>query len=178
MVGRGITLRRATAAVAPRHQHARHRTELRQVLGVVPFVELALLLRRDIHRDQEQRVGARRGERIARPDLLAFEADDHLGPRGHPFGPGRAVAAADREIGRAVQDPDIVEIVERGRDLLLLSADPALGIQKAGNAQPLRDVLGVVPIVKLVLGDIREIHRRDQDALCHRYPPSPFLARR
>jgi hypothetical protein len=28
-------------------------------------------------------------------------------------------------------------------------------------------VLGVVPIVELVSGNLREIHRRDQHTLCH-----------
>ena len=154
MIDRRIALRRAGAAVTPGRQDAGHRAELRQVLRVVPLVELALLLRRDIHRDQQERIGARRRQRIARPDLLPLETDDHTGAAGDPLRPGRAVGAADREIGRAVQNADSVEVVKSERDFRVLGADPALGIQKAGDPQPLRDMLGVVPIVKLVLGDI------------------------
>jgi len=40
-------------------------------------------------------------ERIAGLDLLACEADQRLGPAGHPLGPGRAVGAPDRAVGRA-----------------------------------------------------------------------------
>ena len=49
----------------------------------------------------------------------------------------------------------------------VLRADPALTGEKAGHALPLGDVLGVVPIVELVLGDVREIHRRDQNTFRH-----------
>src|SRR5205085_220295 len=86
----------AASAVTPGRQDAGHRAELRQVLRVVPLVELALLLRRDIHRDQQERIGARRRQRIARPDLLPLETDDHTGAAGDPLRPGRAVDAADR----------------------------------------------------------------------------------
>ena len=48
MIDRGVALGRAAAAIAPRGQDAGHRAELRQVLGIVPFVELVLLLRRNI----------------------------------------------------------------------------------------------------------------------------------
>src|SRR5207244_4085838 len=66
------------------------------------------------------------------------------------------------------------------RDFRVAPAEPALGIDKAGNPRALRDVLGVVPVVELVLGDIGEIHRRDQNAVGHRSLPrfdAPRLAR-
>jgi len=76
-----------------------------------------------------------------------------------------------------VQNADLVEVVERDRDRRVPAADPSLGVQKAGDPQPLRNMFGVVPIVKLVLGDIREIHRRDQDTLRHHVLPSPLSRR-
>ena len=53
MIDRGIALRRAAAAEAPRAQDAGHRAERRDVLVIVPFVEFGLVLRRDIHRDEQ-----------------------------------------------------------------------------------------------------------------------------
>jgi hypothetical protein len=36
-------------------------------------------------------------------------------------------------------------------------------------------VLGIVPIVKLVLGDIGEFHRRDQQPFRHGFLPYPLV---
>ena len=58
------------------------------------------------------------------------------------------------------------------RNLVVRAAgpvDPALGVEEARNAQPLRYMLQIVPIVELVLATGREIHCRDQDTLRHRY---------
>ena len=49
---------RRLRAVAAGAQHARHGAELRQVLGVVPLVELGLGRRIDVHRRDQQRTGA------------------------------------------------------------------------------------------------------------------------
>jgi hypothetical protein len=39
-----------------------------------------------------------------------------------------------------------------------------MAAQKAGAGDALRHVFGVVPVVEFVLGRVRHVHRRDQDA--------------
>src|SRR3954471_22963421 len=51
MIERGIALFRAGTAVAAGRQHAPDAAKRGDVLGIVPFVEFGLGLRRDIHRD-------------------------------------------------------------------------------------------------------------------------------
>jgi len=53
-----------------------------------------------------------------------------------------------------LQYRDVLEIVGRDRLFRVLRADPTLAGQKAGHTLALGDVLGVVPVVELVLGDV------------------------
>src|SRR5262249_39058749 len=101
-----------------------------------------------------------------------LEAQQALNPAGHPLRPGRQVLTTDRPVTRTLQYRDAFEIEGRDRMPRVLGADPALAGEKTGYPLPLRDVLGVVPVVELVLGDVREIHRRDQNTLRHdHFPP-------
>src|SRR5215472_6834652 len=61
MVERHITLGGAGAAVAASAQGARDRAECRDMLLVVPFVEIALVLGSDVHCDDQQGGGLRGG---------------------------------------------------------------------------------------------------------------------
>jgi len=58
------------------------------MLGIVPFVEFALVLGRNIHPDQHQRRGLARRRAIAWKQLLALVGQDALAEFGSPFGPG------------------------------------------------------------------------------------------
>jgi hypothetical protein len=52
----------------------------------------------------------------------------------------------------------------------IIGPDPALAVDEARGTRPLRNVLGVVPVVELVLGRGREIESRDQQShalVCH-----------
>src|SRR5204863_8095062 len=81
--------------------------------------------------------------------------------------PRRQILATDRAIGRALQHRDAVEVVGRHRDRAVVHADPALADEETRYALPLRQVLGVVPVVELVFGGPPDLHRRDQRALRH-----------
>ena len=95
----------------------------------------ALVLGRDIHRDEQQRLrAARPAPACRRAGSARLRAAIVLDAAGDPLGPGRAVGAAHRLIGRAVQYPDIVEVVERHRFLRVAGADPALGVEEARHA--------------------------------------------
>src|ERR1700722_858889 len=135
MVERGISLRRAGDAIAPGGQCALDATKRRDVLGVVPLVELRLMLRRDVHRYQEQCGGVLRGNLVARKKLLAFVPYQSFAEPGCPLRPRRRIRAGDRYVGRAMQDADSLEVVGRDRDLGVLDVDPALGVEEARNAQ-------------------------------------------
>src|SRR5215831_618017 len=163
----GDVLAVAGAAEAAGAEHAGHGGERRDVLLVVPLVELGLVLGRDVHRVQQQASGSGRWKLIAREDLIALEAHEALDLRRDPLRPRREVRAADRQVGRARQHLDVVEVVRGNRDLAVSRADPALADEKAGHALALRQMLGVVPILELVLGRLPDAHRRDQRGLCH-----------
>ena len=98
-IGRGRT-------VAARAQHAGHRAKLRQVLGVVPFVEFGFGCRIDIHRRDQQGTGAGGCGEVTRHKLLAGKAHDAVRHRRDAFGPDRRVLVADRLVGRALQDAE------------------------------------------------------------------------
>src|SRR5215469_9220873 len=173
-VGRGEVVERdvfragrSARPETPCAEDAGHAGEGGNVLGVIPSVEFGLGLRWRGHPDQQQPAGTLRREPIAGQDLLALEAQQPLAPRRHPLRPGRQVLAADRAISFALQHFDAIEIVSRDRVLGVLGADPALTAQKPGHALPLGNMLEIVPIVELVFGDIRKIHRRDQLTLWH-----------
>src|ERR1700733_10164857 len=133
MVERGISLRRAGAAITPGRQCALDATERRDVLGVVPLVELRLVLRRDVHRYQEECGGVLRGSLVAREKLLAFVPHQSFAELGCPLRPWRRIRAGDRYVGCAMQDADSLEVVGRDRDLRVLGVDPALGVEEARN---------------------------------------------
>jgi hypothetical protein len=78
MVERDIALRRTAAAVAPRAQGARHRSKRRNVLGIVPLVELTFVLGCHAHRVQQQggRVSPR--QLVPRQNLFALIAHQQL----------------------------------------------------------------------------------------------------
>jgi hypothetical protein len=157
-------------SAALRHS-AELRAERRNVLGVVPFVEVALVLGRDVHRNDQQSGGIGGRCAAAGEQLLALVAHQAFAEAGGALGPGRGILAADGKIGRVLQHADTVEIVGRDRDLGVLGADPAVAVRKTGDPQSFRDVLEIVPVVKLVFGGGGKIHCREQDALCHRSLP-------
>jgi hypothetical protein len=70
-----------------------------------------------------------------------------------------------------VQHADRVEVVGRDRDFRVVDADPAMRIDKARHGEAFGDVLGVVPVVEFVLGDVGKLHRRDQQPFRHRFLP-------
>src|SRR6266852_8150474 len=74
MVKCDVTLRRAGTAVAACAQGAGHRAESRDVLVNVPFVEVALVLRGNVHRDDQQCRSLRGCGPVARKQLLALIA--------------------------------------------------------------------------------------------------------
>src|SRR6267142_462097 len=157
----------AGPAEPPGAEDARDGGERRNVLLVVPLVELGLLLRRDIHGVEEQAARAGRRKLVAREDLVPLEPHQPLDPARDALGPRRQVRAADRQVGRARQHLDVVEVVGRDRDLAIRGADPAVAHEKAGDALALRQVLCVVPVLELVLGGLPDAHRGDQRALGH-----------
>src|SRR5215470_7374211 len=157
----------AGAAEAAGAEHAGHGGERRDVLLVVPLVELGFVLRRDVHRVEQQAARACRRQLITGKDLIALEAHEPLDPAGDALGPRREVRAADRQIGRAREHLDVLEVVRGDRDLAIGRADPALAHEKAWNALALREMLCVVPVLELVLSRAPDVHRRDQRALCH-----------
>jgi hypothetical protein len=108
---------------------------------------------------------------VARQDLVALEAHQAFDPAGHPLRPRRQIGATDRLIPGALQHRDIVEVVGRDRDLAIVGADPALAHEEPRNTLALGQVLGVVPVVKLVFGRVGDVHRRDQYALGHGISP-------
>src|SRR5215469_14074648 len=169
----GAALCRAEAA---RRQDPRHAGERRNVLGVIPGVESGLDRGRRRHRDEQEPAAALRCELVGGEDLLAFEAQQALAARGDALRPGRQILAANFAISDALKHRQAIEIVDRDRVLGLehryarrskLDPEPALTAQKPGHAFPLGNVLEIVPIVELVLGDIRKVHRRDQLTFCH-----------
>src|SRR6266404_824359 len=103
MVERHVTLGGAGAAVAAGAQGAGYGAERRNVLGVVPFVEVALVLGRDVHRDDQQRCRLRRSCPIAWKQLLPFIAHQAFAKTGGALGPGRGVLASDGKVGRALE---------------------------------------------------------------------------
>src|SRR5262245_5276991 len=157
----------AGATEASGAQDAGHGGQRRDVLLVVPLVELGLELRRDVHGVQQEPAGIAWRKLVAGQDLIAFEAHQTLDLRGHALRPRRRVFATDRQVRRALQHRDAVEIVGGDRDLAVLHPDPALADEEPRHALPFRQVLGVVPVVELVLGGPRHAHRRDQRALGH-----------
>src|SRR5208282_2552401 len=171
MVERDVALDGTSAAVAAGTQGAGHRAEGRDVLPVVPLVEIALVLGGDIHRDDQQSRSLRGCRAVTGKQLLALIAHQALAEASGAPCPRRGILASDGQIGRALQHADIVEIVSRDRDLRVRRADPAITVQKTGYPQPLGDVLEIVPVVKFVFGGGREVHCRNQDALCHRSLP-------
>src|SRR5262249_59925411 len=74
----GEVLAIAGAAEAAGAQHAGYGGERRDVLLVVPFVELDLVLGRDVHGVEQQTAGPGRRKLIAREDLIALEAHEAL----------------------------------------------------------------------------------------------------
>src|SRR2546423_7011281 len=99
MVQRDVALGAAGAVVTSCAQHPRHRTQGRDMFGVVPFVEFVLVLARDIHPDHEQRRRTRGSYAVAGKLLLALVAQDALAELRSAFGPGGPVVATDREVG-------------------------------------------------------------------------------
>jgi len=134
------------------------------MLGIVPLVEFGLVLGGHIHGVEQETLGGFRRDLVAGQDLLTFEAHQPLVAAAEPLRPRRQIDPADRQIAGLLQDVDIFEIVGRHRNLAITDPDPALAAQEAGAGNALRHVLGVVPVVKLVLGGVRHIHRRDEDA--------------
>src|ERR1700752_2436844 len=101
------------------------------MLGVVPFVEFMLVLGRGIHPDQHEGWGLGWRRPLAGKQLLALVSQYAFAELCGAFGPRRPVLAANREVGRAMQHADIVEIIGRDRDLWVVRADPAVRVQKA-----------------------------------------------
>src|SRR5215467_5978064 len=122
----GDVLAVAGAAEPPGAEHAGHGRERRDVLLVVPLVELGLVLGRDVHGVEQQTSRACRRERITRKDLIALEAHESLDPGGDPLRPRRQVRAADRQVRGAQQHLDTLEIVGRDGDLSVAGSDPAI----------------------------------------------------
>ena len=171
VVERHVLARARAAAEAPRAEHAGHRGERGDVLLVVPLVELGLPLGGDVHGVQEEPARVRRRELIAGQDLHALGAQQQVDLAGHALGPDGEVRPADGLVRGAVQHLHRVQVVGGQRDLAALHADPAPAEAEAGHALALGDVLEVVPVVELVLGGVREVHRGDQRALGHGDPP-------
>src|SRR5207247_2023680 len=79
-VGRGkmvegdVTLRGPGAAVTASAQGTGHRAESRDVLLIVPFIEVALVLGGNVHPYDQQRCGFRWRRRVPRKQLLALIA--------------------------------------------------------------------------------------------------------
>jgi hypothetical protein len=67
----------------------------------------------------------------------------------------------------ALKHREAVEVVSRDRLPRVLRTDPSLQGQETRDPLPIRNVLGIIPIVELVSRDIRVIHRRDQHTLRH-----------
>src|SRR5712691_8566679 len=147
-LGRGEVVERhvfAAAAAATETtgaEDARDGAERRDVLLVVPLVELGLEFGRDVHRVQQQPSGIAGRELVPGQDLIALEAQQTLDAADDALRPRRQVLPADRQIARAPQHRDIVEIVRRNRDLAVLRSDPALAHEEARHALPLRQVAG------------------------------------
>src|SRR5580765_5058190 len=68
------------AAEAPGAEDAGHGGERRDVLLVVPLVELGFVLRSDVHGIEEQPTRTGRRQLVARKDLIALEAPQALDP--------------------------------------------------------------------------------------------------
>ena len=77
----------AGAPEAARAQHTRHRAESRDVLLVVPLVELRLQLGSDVHGVQEQTARGGGRELVAGEYLIALEAHEPLHAARHALGP-------------------------------------------------------------------------------------------
>src|SRR5438132_5622800 len=111
MVECDVTLRRTRAAVAAGAQGPGYSAESRDVLLIVPFVEVALVLGGNVHPDHQQRCGFRWRRPVAREQLLALIAHQALAETRRTLCPWRGILAANREIGWALQHADIVEVV-------------------------------------------------------------------
>src|SRR5690242_21464164 len=103
MIQRHVALCASGTAVAPRAQRARHRAQGRNVLGIVPFVEFVLVLRRDIHPDQHEGGGLGWRRPVSGKQLLALVPQDALAELRSALGPGGPVLAAYREVRRAME---------------------------------------------------------------------------
>ena len=139
---------------AARAQNPGNAGERGHVLGVVPGVERGLDLRlpgssRPAAVRRRSPARARRPAGFARLRSAAGACD----ALGHALRPGRQVLAADRQIGRALQHRQDVEIVGRDRDDSGYRRRSSAAAQKAGHPLPFGNVLEIVPVVELVLGD-------------------------
>ena len=157
----------AGAAEASRAEHAGDGGQCRDVLLVVPLVELGLELRRDVHGVEEKPAGVPGRQLVAGQDLLALVPHQPLDLGGHALGPWREVLAADRPVRRALHDRHVLEVVRRHGDLRIVHTDPPPAHEEPGHALTLRQMLGVVPVVEFVPGRAPDLHRRDQRALRH-----------
>src|SRR4029077_11566570 len=101
MVERDVTLGGAGTAVATGAQGTGHRAERRDMLLVVPLVEVGLVLRGNVHPYDQQRSRFGRCGAIAREQLLALKAHQALAKTRRALGPGRTIFAADSHIRRA-----------------------------------------------------------------------------
>src|SRR5262249_12310118 len=82
---------------------------------------------------------------------------------------------ADRVVGRALHHIGILEFVGGHRNLWVIRADPPLAAEKTGYPQAFGNMLEIVPVVELVLGNTREIYHRNQNAVRHHpFPPAPL----
>jgi hypothetical protein len=75
----------AGAAVAAGAQRARHRTQRRNVLGVVPFVEFMLVFGRNVHPDQHEGCGLGRRRPVSGEQLLALVTQNAFAEFRGPF---------------------------------------------------------------------------------------------
>src|SRR6516225_1220354 len=132
MVECDVTLGGTNAAVAARAQGVGHRAERRDVLLVVPLVEVALVLWGDVHSDDHQCGGLRGRSSVAGKKLLALVAHQALAEASGAFCPRRGIVASYRQIGWALQHVDTVEIIGRDRELWVCRTDPAITVQKTG----------------------------------------------
>src|SRR6516162_744553 len=128
MVECDVTLGGTSAAVAARAQGAGHRAERRDVLLVVPLVEVALVLWGDVHRDDQQCGGLRGRRSVAGKKLLPLVAHQTLAEASGALCPRRGILASYRQIGWALQHVDIFEIIGRNRDLRVRRTDPAITV--------------------------------------------------
>src|SRR6516162_1076013 len=111
MIERHVTLGGAGAAVAAGAQGAGHRAERWDVLLVVPLVEVALVLGGDVYRDDQESGRLGRCRAVSWKQLLPLIAHQAFAKAGGALGPRRGIFASDRQIGRALQHADIVEVV-------------------------------------------------------------------